>query len=97
MWQTRTICTFVAATVPVETEGEISPLLEQAQRIGDPPDEATGQQTGGSPARSGQAAGLSTETDEEGRVRHVAAVDPNPGTFERFMGSFGTPQRWAGR
>ncbi len=39
-WQTRTICTFVAATVPVEKEGDVNPLLEQAQTIGlDPSDE----------------------------------------------------------
>lgn len=34
MWQTRTICTFVAATVPVEKAGDVNPLLEQAQQVG---------------------------------------------------------------
>ncbi len=34
IWQTRTLATFVAATVPVEKEGDASPLLDEAQRIG---------------------------------------------------------------
>ncbi len=40
MWQTRTLCTFVAATVPVEKAGDESPLLESARRIGLPADAA---------------------------------------------------------
>ncbi len=92
MWQTRTICTFVAATVPVETQGEVSPLLEAAQRIGDPPEDTAERPTGA--AGNGQ---VRIETDDEGRTREIADPDPNPGTFERFMGSFGTPQKWAGR
>jgi hypothetical protein len=36
-WETRTICTFVAATVPVEKAGDMNPLLELAQAIGEPP------------------------------------------------------------
>lgn len=36
MWQTRTICTFVAATVPVENPTDTNELVEQAKRIGIP-------------------------------------------------------------
>ncbi len=32
MWQTRTLATFIAATVP--TESETNPLIEAAERIG---------------------------------------------------------------
>lgn len=33
-WQTRTISTFVAATVPMEKAGDVNPLLEAANQIG---------------------------------------------------------------
>lgn len=33
-WQTRTICTYVAATVPVEKAGDVNRLLENAQNVG---------------------------------------------------------------
>lgn len=33
-WSTKTISTFVAATVPVEKAGDVNPLLEAAQQIG---------------------------------------------------------------
>lgn len=36
-WQTRTLASFVAATVPTE-EGVENPLLREAQRIGLPAD-----------------------------------------------------------
>lgn len=36
-WSTRTISTFVAATVPVEKAGDVNPLLEAAQQIGQEP------------------------------------------------------------
>ena len=35
IWSTRTISTFVAATVPVETKGDSHPLVDEAQKIGD--------------------------------------------------------------
>jgi hypothetical protein len=76
------ICTFVAATVPVEKAGDMNPLLEEAQKIG----------------LDGAA-----ET-EEGTAAATEAFDPeNPpmpskvNSFEGFMGSFGSPARWAGR
>lgn len=71
MWQTRTLAIAVAATVPVETKGEVSPVMEWAQSIGDPT--------------------VAVETDEKS-----TQVDPSPGTYEAFMGSFGAPSRWAG-
>lgn len=76
MWQTRTICSFVAATVPVEEKGADNPLLDEAQRIGE-----------------------ESDVDERQRSddRSTSVIDPRTGSFESFMGSFGTPQRWAGR
>ncbi len=34
MWQTKMICTFVAASVPVEKAGDVNPLLEAANQVG---------------------------------------------------------------
>jgi len=79
----------VAATVPVEEKGADNPLLDEAMKIGEA-DTATTES-------AGPRAGVKTETDEYGRVREVADVDPNNATFESFMGSFGNPKRWAGR
>lgn len=78
----------MAATVPVEQEGQTSPLLEQALAIGDLPDGREQPQT---------KSGVRIETDEKGRQREVAVIDPVGGSMERFMMSFGSPQRWAGR
>lgn len=36
IWQTRTLATFTAATVPVENAGQANPLLERALAIGQP-------------------------------------------------------------
>ncbi len=33
-WETRTICTFIAASVPVEKAGDVSPLMDAAMQIG---------------------------------------------------------------
>lgn len=89
IWSTRTICTFVAATVPVEEKGAENSLLEEALKIGVA---ATGTEESAAPAR-----GVKVETDEYGRSREVAEIDPRETTFESFMGSFGDPRRWAGR
>lgn len=32
-WQTQTIARFIAATVPVERKGEVSPLMGEADRV----------------------------------------------------------------
>lgn len=69
------ICTFVAATVPVEAAGDVNPLIEAAQNIG-----------------------VDARSDEE----KTAAAQQNPnepttGSYERFMSTFGSPARWAGR
>lgn len=45
-WQTRLICSFVAATVPVEKAGDVNELLENAKKIGEPDDERESQQQG---------------------------------------------------
>lgn len=59
--------------MPVETEGEASPLVAEAMAIG-------------------LAADESTTTS----VTEPAAAGPNVGSYEAFMSSFGSPQRWAG-
>lgn len=35
LWQTRELAIFIAATVPVEKEGDANPLLDAAKRIGE--------------------------------------------------------------
>lgn len=75
---------FVAATVPVETHGETSPLVEEAQRIGVAPDESTADSPAGRQP--------DWQPGDPAQVREL-----NPGTFEAFMGSFGSPRKWAGR
>jgi hypothetical protein len=74
-WQTKVLATFVAATVPVESAGDVSPLLEAAKTIGDPP----------------------TDEDDETTAAKPGVNEPVVGSYERFMSTFGTPQRWAGR
>lgn len=32
-WQTRTLATFIAATVPMEKKGQKNPLLDEAQKV----------------------------------------------------------------
>lgn len=80
IWQTRTICVTVAATVPVETKGDVSPLMEFASSIGEMPEDTKNDEQP-----------ISTDKQQ------TAVVDPNPGTYEAFMSSFGSPARWAGR
>jgi hypothetical protein len=36
-------------------------------------------------------------TTTPGAPGPAAVAEPNPGSFERFMTSFGAPSRWAGR
>lgn len=75
MWQTRTLATFIAATVPVEKDGDVSPLLDAAKAIGEPAEDRH-----------------MTPSDRPGSVNEPAA-----GSYERFMSTFGSPARWAGR
>jgi hypothetical protein len=65
------LATFIAATVPVEKAGDVSPLLEAAKQIGEKDDDKT----------------AADNTPGENGV----------GSYERFMSSFGSPARWAGR
>lgn len=66
------ICTFVAATVPVEKAGDVNPLLDAAKEIG--------------------------ETPSDNEQKAAEGPDENSiGSYERFMSSFGSPTRWAGR
>lgn len=73
-WQARTVCTFIAATVPMESAGAVNELLEAAKTIG-----------------------LDARTDEEKDTAPAVKGEPAVGTYEKFMMSFGAPQRWAGR
>jgi hypothetical protein len=68
------ICTYVAATVPVEKEGAKNALLDSAIKIG-----------------------LEDEFDEEEQQQKKSPAEPEPGSYERFMMTFGSPARWAGR
>jgi hypothetical protein len=70
------LATFIAATVPVESEGDVNPLLEAARSIGEKTDENT--------------------TDPD-RPTPTPPGENNVGSYERFMLSFGSPARWAGR
>lgn len=64
---------FIAATVPLEKEGDVNPLLEAAKTVGDPP------------------------AKEDDAVKAAEPGDNNIGSYERFMMTFGSPARWAGR
>lgn len=68
IWQTKTLASFIAATV--EFEGE-NLLLAEAMNIGNP-------------------------VADEGTEKRTAASEPNEGSFENFMQTFGSPSRWAG-
>lgn len=75
--------------MPVEEKGAENPLLEEAMKIGEA-DSVTTESVG-------TRRGVKVETDEYGRTREVADIDPRAATFETFMGSFGDDRRWAGR
>lgn len=64
----------MAATVPVESAGDVNPLLELAQQIGD-----------------------ETPDSDEEKPQPTPPGENNVGSFERFMATFGSPARWAGR
>ncbi len=76
----------MAATVPVEQAGQSSPLLDAAASIGDAFRTSTSTSTGTGTGRQDQLA----ETPP-------ARPEPQPGSYERFMSTFGNPTRWAGR
>jgi hypothetical protein len=81
-WQARTICTFIAASVPVERAGDVSPLLDAALSIG-----------------LEQKPEQKTENLPAGQLDFDPENPPMPNrdnSFEGFMGSFGSPGRWAG-
>lgn len=75
--------------MPVEKAGDISPLLESARLIGvadDQPEEQRRTPGGYTPK---------PDSDRPAGYEELQ-IDPNSGTFERFLGSFGAPHRWAG-
>jgi hypothetical protein len=74
---------FVAAAVPVEKAGDVNPLLEAAKDIGT--EFGDKQQT--------ETAVSNAPFDPE----NPPMPNVQNGTFERFMGSFGSPKKWAGR
>lgn len=75
---------FIAATVPVEKQGDVNPLLEAAQQLGD--DSITGDHETQTPA-----------TDAAFDPENPPMPDNGVASVERFMSSFGAPARWAGR
>lgn len=79
-WETRTICTFIAASVPVEKAGDVSPLMDAAEQIG-----------------------VDAQMEKKSDANSMQEFDPenppmprNQNSFEGFMGTFGSPSRWAG-
>ncbi len=86
------MATFIAATVPVEKRGEISPLLESAMNIGVTDERVTTEDT--KPTTSVVEPDTS---DPDAAILAAKPIHVQDGSFERFMGSFGSPQRWAGR
>jgi hypothetical protein len=80
----------VAATVPVENAGDMNPLLESAKEIG---------------LTDAEQKYLENQNQGRQHIPDNKPFDPeNPpipdngnASFERFMASFGSPKRWAGR
>lgn len=72
-WQTRQICMYVAATVPV-AEGRENKLLAQAGEIG----MARGENQAPYPGQAGDS------------PMEQRKPEPPAGSFERFMGMFGS-------
>lgn len=77
------ICVYVAATVPMASEGQVNELLESAKQIGEDVSATEEKTTTGKPG-----ADWSPEKDN--------GADNSVGSFERFRSSFGNPARWAG-
>lgn len=73
---------FIAATVPVESEGAVNSLLEAAKSIGEPVEDQPS---------------LPTKSTGPFDPENPPEVDNGNASFERFMTSFGAPKRWAGR
>ena len=82
------IATYVAATVPVEKAGDMNPLLESAKEIG-LSDADIEHRDNNRQKQTVPAAPFDPE--------HPPIPDNGNASFERFMGSFGSPKRWAGR
>lgn len=72
--------------MPVESKGDTNPLLEAAQEIGQQVAEV---RVSGDSKVSVQVQGKATVQQ--------SAPEPNIGSYEAFMSSFGNPKRWAGR
>jgi hypothetical protein len=77
----------VAATVPVEKAGDMNPLLESAKEIGLTEAEQKYLDDTSQPIPDNKP------FDPE----NPPIPDNGNASFERFMGSFGSPKRWAGR
>lgn len=60
----------------------MNPLLESAQQIGEQPDAEQTQHP---------------ENRQINAWEHPELVDNGTASYERFMASFGSPARWAGR
>ncbi len=46
---------------------------------------------------SALAIGQPADTDRAPAAKPAKATEPQEGSYERFMSSFGNPSRWAGR
>lgn len=84
-WMTRHLAMFIANGYWVEGD---NPALREAQTLAyDKIEEAQLKES------ALEAERVKFDFDPE----NPPEVDVNPGTFERFLGSMGAPERWAGR
>lgn len=94
-WQTRQLATYIAAGYM--TDGKGNPALDQAQilsfdSIEEAQIEEAQKQTASSPGRDSKG----DMFDSEGNIIPILS-NVKEASFERFMGSMGSPSRWAGR
>lgn len=69
--------------MPVENEGDVSPLLEYANSLDQPA------------SKTKEIAEKPSERPFD--PENPPLADNGNASFERFMGSFGAPARWSGR
>lgn len=82
-WQTRTLATWIAAGFMTE-EGKENPALAEAQKIAIDKIEET-------------LIKEQNEFSDRGEMIEEGDDGISVGSFEKFMGSMGSPERWAGR
>lgn len=77
IWQTRVLAQFIAATVPVESEGSVNELLQAANDIGRPRKD-----TDRTPQGGAEPVGAAAKP-----------IEPKAGSYEAFMATFARAMR----